>query len=487
MIDITKNFAKVTLSTGYDSSAVSVDLETGDGANLPDTAASGSFNVVWWNATDYGDPSDDPNVEIVRCTNRSTDTLTITRAQEGTSASNHNTANKTYKMILSLTKKTMDEIDSHLSGHSDTVLWSELDLTISDIADIATKSHTSLSDIGTNTHIQVDSHIADGSLHFTEGSIDHGSIGGLGDDDHSQYILADGTRPFTGNQSFGDFNITNVGDIALDSISDDAGVANSLSIANLNTAYDHSQDNTQAHSDYMTNNGDTGTGDYGFDGAVTINEAGADKDFRVEGVGQPNALFVDGATGRIGVGTNAPLSMFHIQSPLDGFMSFEDTGNGVRYDMGSVGGYMRLKDNGLTNTTFIRFAGTTSLDLNADTSIRFNTNKNDRDTIIYGDLAEIARFDAGTESLDFDDNQQVKFGTGGDSEIYYNGTDLQINPKVVGTGRVNIIGSLQATDYYSGDGSQGLSATYTFGGGASGDVAQMTFKDGLLTAVTTVP
>ena len=37
--------------------------------------------------------------------------------------------------------------------------------------------------------------------------------------------------------------------------------------------------------------------------------------------------------------------------------------------------------------------------------------------------SDLARFDAGTESLDFDDNQQVKFGTGGDSEIYYDGTD----------------------------------------------------------------
>ena len=57
--------------------------------------------------------------------------------------------------------------------------------------------------------------------HFTEASIDHGSITGLGDDDHSIYILADGTRAFSGNQSFGDNNITNVGDIALDSLTAD--------------------------------------------------------------------------------------------------------------------------------------------------------------------------------------------------------------------------------------------------------------------------
>lgn len=50
-----------------------------------------------------------------------------------------------------------------------------------------TTDHTLLSNIGTNTHAQIDSHIADSTLHFTEGSIDHGSIAGLGDDDHSQY------------------------------------------------------------------------------------------------------------------------------------------------------------------------------------------------------------------------------------------------------------------------------------------------------------
>lgn len=42
------------------------------------------------------------------------------------------------------------------------------------------------------------SHINDGSIHFTESSIDHGNIQGLGDDDHTQYILSDGTRDFSG-------------------------------------------------------------------------------------------------------------------------------------------------------------------------------------------------------------------------------------------------------------------------------------------------
>jgi hypothetical protein len=44
----------------------------------------------------------------VRVTAISTDTLTVTRAQESTSASTKNTASKTYKMIAGLTAKTFD-------------------------------------------------------------------------------------------------------------------------------------------------------------------------------------------------------------------------------------------------------------------------------------------------------------------------------------------------------------------------------------------
>lgn len=62
-----------------------------------------------------------------------------------------------------------------------------------------TTDHTALSNIGTNTHAQIDSHIADSTLHFTEGSIDHGSIAGLGDNDHPQYLLSSTYSAASGN------------------------------------------------------------------------------------------------------------------------------------------------------------------------------------------------------------------------------------------------------------------------------------------------
>lgn len=115
-LDAVKNFAKVTVSQGYPAGATTIVLSTGDGSKLPDPATEGAFNLVWWNSTDYPDPTDDPSKEIVRCTARTGDTLTVTRGQEGTNDVNHNTANKTYKMILAITQKMIEDIEMAAEG-----------------------------------------------------------------------------------------------------------------------------------------------------------------------------------------------------------------------------------------------------------------------------------------------------------------------------------------------------------------------------------
>jgi len=123
MLDPVKNFAFVEVSTGYDAAATSIALVTNDGAKLPDPSVDGAFNLVWWNYTDYKNPSEDPNREIVRVTARSTDTLTIVRPVVGNdyngegsenTASTKNETDKTYKMILSFTKKPSDDISKSL-------------------------------------------------------------------------------------------------------------------------------------------------------------------------------------------------------------------------------------------------------------------------------------------------------------------------------------------------------------------------------------
>lgn len=44
-------------------------------------------------------------------------------------------------------------------------------------------------------------------------TVDHGSLTGLGDDDHTQYLLVSGTRSMTGNLNMGTFSITNVNQV----------------------------------------------------------------------------------------------------------------------------------------------------------------------------------------------------------------------------------------------------------------------------------
>ena len=109
-MDAILNFSIVEVSTGYDDAALTVVLASGEGAKLPQPSTDGAFNLTWWDESLYGNPAIDAKVEIVRCTARTSDTLTIARAQEATSASTKNTSASTYKMILTPTKKTITDI-----------------------------------------------------------------------------------------------------------------------------------------------------------------------------------------------------------------------------------------------------------------------------------------------------------------------------------------------------------------------------------------
>lgn len=117
-LDAYKNFAAATLAAGINSSATSLSVASGQGARFP----AAPFNATIYNATDYADAADAyhaGHAEIVRVTAISTDTLTITRAQESTTAVNLNTGGKTYRIVAGLSAKMPGEtlpVDSELTA-----------------------------------------------------------------------------------------------------------------------------------------------------------------------------------------------------------------------------------------------------------------------------------------------------------------------------------------------------------------------------------
>jgi hypothetical protein len=103
-----KNFAYSTIATAPSpaTTGTSMVLASGDGAKFPTTFP---YNIVVW-AT--GSNPTSANSEIVRVTAITTDTLTIVRQQEGTSA---RTIVVGDQVMLALTGEQMRRIEGHLS------------------------------------------------------------------------------------------------------------------------------------------------------------------------------------------------------------------------------------------------------------------------------------------------------------------------------------------------------------------------------------
>lgn len=105
MADVPKLSAFSTLAAGIAADATSLTVASGHGARFPTTASEGAFNIcVYDSAYKNFDVAYRAGAgEVMRCTSRSTDTFTVTRAQEGTSALAFNTAKKTYRVEQNMT------------------------------------------------------------------------------------------------------------------------------------------------------------------------------------------------------------------------------------------------------------------------------------------------------------------------------------------------------------------------------------------------
>jgi hypothetical protein len=110
-LDAYKNFALSTLAAGINSAATSLAVQSGHGSRFPAVP----FNATIYNSTDYTNAAEAfhaGQAEIVRVTAITTDTFTITRAQESTTAVNLNTGGKTYTIFAGLTAKFTGDLPS---------------------------------------------------------------------------------------------------------------------------------------------------------------------------------------------------------------------------------------------------------------------------------------------------------------------------------------------------------------------------------------
>lgn len=107
-VDLRKNFAYSTVATAPSpaSSGTSLVVAAADGAKFPAV----SFNAIIWPA---GVQPTTANAEIVRVTAKATDTFTITRTQESTSA---RTVVVGDQIAAGLTDKSLKDIEDYLTG-----------------------------------------------------------------------------------------------------------------------------------------------------------------------------------------------------------------------------------------------------------------------------------------------------------------------------------------------------------------------------------
>jgi len=223
------------------------------------------------------------------------------------------------------------------------------------------------------------------------------------------------------------------------------------------------------------------------DGGAIFNDSGGNYDFRVEGDTDAALFVLDAGADAIGLGIAGSLgNMFMGILPgnksRDYYTSFGtgihlytdtlDDNNStetkaiVPYVHFGIPTYTADNANTYTDAATLYVAGAPVASTNItitntplalwvdsgasrfDGAVEFGQDGTDFDVTFYGDTSgRNMVWDAGASVMLFRDSTVVKWGTGGDAYIYYDGTNLLINPKNVGSGRLKFVsGSIDLND-----------------------------------------
>jgi hypothetical protein len=135
LYDSHKNLAISTVATPPSpaTSGTSLTVTAGQGARFP----TPPFNVTIWPTGNVSDPT---NAEVARVTGVSTDTLTIVRAQEGSTA---RSVIATDQIALTMTAKCLTDIESLTVGWPSIAVTANTTLTTDNVVVYANPSSTS--------------------------------------------------------------------------------------------------------------------------------------------------------------------------------------------------------------------------------------------------------------------------------------------------------------------------------------------------------
>lgn len=92
------NNARSTITVNDTTNPKTASVAAGHGARFP--APGNGFWTTIWDSGTYSDPGDDPNMEIVLVTARSTDSLTFNRGQLGTVAVAHGASAVAIRLLI---------------------------------------------------------------------------------------------------------------------------------------------------------------------------------------------------------------------------------------------------------------------------------------------------------------------------------------------------------------------------------------------------
>lgn len=380
------------------------------------------------------------------------------------------------------------ELDPDAGPHTGSLPWSKLDLTTSDIADLTTKSHTSLSDKGTNAHSVIDIHLANTS---NPHSVTAAQASAIAD----AINTVDDTHIDWG---------TGANQVSADDVPDGStyAIITLTQETNFETGFTHSQDNTQAHSDYLKNNAnDSGVSLVLTDDTnvpLVLNNSTGSQNIFVAQQNGTDRFYIDddGVVSIRPKDTTSQISALSIIYEVNQNASHQGIENIVK-QIASITGSSRTiqggnyvvqgKNTGQSSLTLIGSASTVSqqvtgtLPLASSMKAGINIASSVAGTITNANLFETAllardgtitnarglyvpNFQKDTGSINVGasvwlDKQTVAgtnygivlngdgigsdiiFGSAHDAKIDYDGTNMRLQPHIVGTGHLDIVGT----------------------------------------------